>query len=260
MVTGLYCFDEEMRYLLTVPEYFGRNVITDVYTGFMMQDNGLLFSSTTGLYTLYYKSGAVTSKKLTAVFDGINLYAVYQDRNGIIWASSENGIYRFDPKTSKLNLFDRSDNIQGYGFNSNSWFRDRDGILYFGGLNGINYWQPETFSAPYQSFETYISKVRIGNVDYSMYAFDTLGPVSYADRSISVAFAAVYFNNLEKVKYRYKLVGLDTEWKEIGNSNIVRFSSLDPGMYTLEMEASLNQVDWKKASNTLAFRSVILSG
>lgn len=253
-VAGLYCFDAEMHYLLTVPEHFGKNVITDVYTGFMMQDNGLLFFSTRGLYTLYYKNGVVTSKKLTAVFDGINLYTVYQDRNGIIWASSENGIYRFDPKTSKLNLFDRSDNIQGYGFNSNSWFRDRDGILYFGGLNGINYWQPETFSAPYQSFEAYISKVRIGNVDYSMYAFDTLAPVSYADRSMSVAFAAVYFNNPEKVRYRYKLVGLDTEWKEIGNSNLVRFSSLHPGMYTLEMEASLNQVDWKKASNTLAFR------
>lgn len=253
-VTGLYCFDAEMHYLLTVPEDFGRNVITEVYTGFMMQDNGLLFSSARGLYTLYYKNGTVTSKKLTAVFDGINLYTVYQDRNGIIWASSENGIYRFDPQTSKLNLFDRSDNVQGYGFNSNSWFRDRDGILYFGGLNGINYWQPETFSAPYQSFEAYISKVRIGNVDYSMYAFDTLGPVSYADRSMSVAFAAVYFNNPEKVGYRYKLVGLDTEWKEIGNSNIVRFSSLRPGVYTLQMEASLNQVDWKKASNTLVFR------
>src|SRR5690606_8517969 len=178
----------------------------------------------------------------------------YQDRNGIIWASSENGIYRFDPRTSKLNLFDRSDNIQGYGFNSNSLFRDRDGILYFGGLNGINYWQPETFSAPYQSFEAYISKVRFGDKDYSMYAFDTLGPVNYSDRSMGVAFAAVYFNNPEKVRYRYKLNGLDTEWKEIGNGNIVRFSSLAPGSYVLEMEASLNQVDWKKANNTLAFR------
>ncbi len=253
-VTGVYCFNAEMNYLLTVPEDFKSNVITHGYSGFIMQDNGLLFSSTKGLYTLYYENGNVVSKKITTVFDNMGLYTVYRDRQGIIWASSENGIYRFDPKTSKLNLFDRSDNIQGYGFNSNSWFRDRDGILYFGGLNGINYWQPETFSAPYQSFEAYISKARIGNMDYSMYAFDTLGPVNYSDRSMGVVFAAVYFNNPEKVRYRYKLTGLDTDWKEIGNGNIVRFSSLAPGSYLLEMEASLNQVDWKKANNTLSFR------
>lgn len=252
--TGVYCFDASLNYLMEVPEDFKSNVITYGFSGFMMKDNRLLFSSTKGLYILRYNNGHVTSKKLTTVFDNIGLYTVYQDRNGIIWASSENGIYRFDPKTSKLNLFDRSDNIQGYGFNSNSWFRDRDGILYFGGLNGINYWQPETFSAPYQSFEAYISKVRFGDKDYSMYAFDTLGPVNYSDRSMGVAFAAVYFNNPEKVRYRYKLNGLDTEWKEIGNGNIVRFSSLAPGRYVLEMEASLNQVDWKKANNTLAFR------
>ena len=250
----MYCFDAALNYLLTVPEDFKSNVITYGYSGFIMHDNGLLFSCTKGLYTLHYNNGQVKSEKLTTLFDNIGLYTVYQDRNGIIWASSENGIYRFDPKTSKFNLFDRSDNVQGYGFNSNSWFRDKDDILYFGGLNGINYWQPETFSAPYQSFEAYISSARIGNMDYSMYAFDTLEPINYSDRSMGVVFGAVYFNNPEKVRYRYKLSGLDTDWKEIGSGNIVRFSSLAPGSYLLEMQASLNQVDWKRANNTLAFR------
>ena len=253
-VSGVYCFDAALNYLLTVPEDFKSNVITYGYSGFIMHDNGLLFSCTKGLYTLHYNNGQVKSEKLTTLFDNIGLYTVYQDRNGIIWASSENGIYRFDPKTSKFNLFDRSDNVQGYGFNSNSWFRDKDDILYFGGLNGINYWQPETFSAPYQSFEAYISSARIGNMDYSMYAFDTLEPINYSDRSMGVVFGAVYFNNPEKVRYRYKLSGLDTDWKEIGSGNIVRFSSLAPGSYLLEMQASLNQVDWKRANNTLAFR------
>lgn len=251
---GVFCFDAELNYLLTVPEKFGNNVVTYGYAGFVMKDNGVLLSASSGLYTLYYNNGQVITRKVSGVFDHIILYTLYQDRNGVIWAGSENGIYRFDPLTSKLNLFDRSDNVQGYGFNRNCWFRDKDDLLYFGGLNGVNYWQPETFSAPYQSFEAYISKTRIGNTEYSMYGFDTLAPIKYSDRSMSVGFAAVYYNNPEKVKYRYKLKGLDTDWKEIGSGNIVRFSSLAPGSYELEMEASLNQVDWKKANNTLAFR------
>ncbi|HRP32399.1 MAG TPA: histidine kinase [Agriterribacter sp.] len=251
---GVYCFDAELNYLLTVPEHFGNNVVTYGFAGFVMKDNGVLLSDTKGLFSLHYNNGEVTTRKVSPVFDNLILYAIYQDRNGIIWASSEKGIYRFDPTSSKLNLFDRSDNVQGYAFNRNCWFRDKDDILYFGGLNGINYWQPETFSAPFQSFEAYISEVSISNMDYSMYAFDTLAPVKYSDRSMSVVFAAVYFNNPEKVKYRYKLEGLDTDWKEIGSGNIVRFSSLAPGNYLLKMEASLNQVDWKPSSNTLAFQ------
>ncbi len=250
---GLFCLDAKMNLLLKVPENFRSNILTNGYTGFILPDSGLLFSCTDGLFTLYYIDGKVKIAKVTNVFDNIWLYTVYQDKKGVIWASSENGIYRFDPRTSKLNLFDRSDNIQGYGFNSNGWFRDKDGIVYFGGLNGINYWQPETFSAPAESFEAYISKARIGNKDYSMYAFDKLEPINYSERSMEVGFNAIYFNNPAKVKYRYKLEGLDKEWKEIGNGGIVSFSSLAPGNYVLKMEASLNQVDWKKSTNALSF-------
>ncbi|MCO5240865.1 MAG: histidine kinase [Chitinophagaceae bacterium] len=252
--SGVYCFDAALNYLLTVPRAFSGNLLTLEHSGFMLPDNHLLLSGAGGLYTLYYKDGEVISEKLTDIFDDINLYTLYQDGNGIIWASSENGIYRFDPQTLKLNLFDRSDNVQGYGFNCNAWFRDKEGFLYFGGLNGMNYWRPETFSYPSQSFDAYISKVRIGGKTYSMYAFDSVGPISYSDRSIGVVFSAVYFNNPDKVKFRYRLNGRDEDWKETGSGSIVSFSSLAPGSYVLEMEASLNQVDWISANNTLAFR------
>ncbi len=251
--SNIYCFDGDMNYLLTVPDVYKNNTLNYGYTCFMMKDNGLLLHCSSGLYALYYENGKIRSEKITPLFNQIILFILYMDGNGVIWAGSENGIYRYDPKTSELNLFDRSDNVQGYGFNSNSGFKDRDGLLYFGGLNGVNYWQPESFSPPNQSFEAYISKVSIGNVDYSMYAFNTLNPIQYADHSLSVSFGSVYFNNPEKIQYRYKLSRIDDEWKEIGNNNLVRFSSLSPGNYTLEMEASLNQIDWKSASNSLHF-------
>lgn len=251
---NIYCFDKNMNYLLTVPKEYQNNTLIYGYSCFMMKDNGLLVNCASGLYALYYEKGRIRGEKITNIFDQIVLFILYMDGNGVIWAGSENGIYRYNPKTSELNLFDRSDNVQGYGFNSNCGFRDRDGILYFGGFNGLNYWQPETFSLPNQSFEAYISKVSIGNADYSLYAFDTIVPIPYADRSLSVSFGSVYFNNPEKIQYRYKLSRIDDQWKEIGHNNLVRFSSLSPGDYTLNMEASLNQVDWKKSSNSLHFQ------
>lgn len=252
--TELYCFDASLNYLTKIPLHFRSNTIIRGFSGFVMKDNGLLIAGFGGLYAIYYRNGEVETRKVTDVFDNFGIYIIYQDNNGVIWTASENGIYRFDPRTSKLNLFDRSDNVQGYGFNGNGWFRDKDNILYFVGINGINYWQPETFSAPYESFEAYISRVRMADKDYSRYTLDSIRPLPYSDRSLEVTFSSVYFNNPEKVQYRYKLIGRDTEWKEIDGGNKVSFSALLPGDYELEMQASLNQVDWKNASNGLKFR------
>ncbi|MBX3255866.1 MAG: histidine kinase [Chitinophagaceae bacterium] len=248
---GIYCMDSTFRFLGKASRSFRDNFVT---TGFLLKNNSLLFSYTEGLYTATFINNNIKIQKNTNLFDNIKLFTLYEDSRGVVWASSENGIYRYVPSNSKLNLFDRSDNIQGYGFNSNSWFRDRDGVLYFGGINGINYWQPESFAAPSQSFEAYISKSRLGDREYSMYTFNNLDPIQYSERSVGVVFGAAYYNNPGKMKYRYKLQGLDNEWKEIGNSNIVQFTSLAPGKYTLLMEASLNQVDWKKSKNTFSFR------
>ncbi len=247
---GLYCLDSAFNYLTRTDEVFAQKFVT---TGFVQQDNSLLFSFRDGLYTARFEKGRIGITKKSVIFDGVQLSTLYVDEKGVLWASSDNGIYRFDPSSSKLNLFDRSDNIQGYHFNSNSFFRDDDGTLYVGGINGINYWNPATFTPPSQSFEAYINSAQVDSREYSMYNFRYLKPVNYSENSIGVTFSAVYYNNPEKVRYRYKLEGLDNSWKEIGSGNVVQFSSLAPGDYVLRMQASLNQVDWKDASNILSF-------
>lgn len=247
---GLYCMDSAFKFLARTDEIFAQKFVT---TGFVQNDNSLLFSFRDGLYVARFSKGRIGITKKSIIFDGVQLSTLYVDEKGVLWAASDNGIYRFDPSNSKLNLFDRSDNIQGYHFNSNSFFRDEDGTLYFGGINGINYWNPYTFTPPSQSFEAYISSAQVDNSVYSMYNFGDLEPVSYSESAIGVTFSAVYYNNPEKLRYRYKLDGLDNNWKEIGSGNVVQFSSLAPGDYILHMQASLNQVDWKDASNQLAF-------
>lgn len=248
---GLHCIDSNYHYLQkSVFPDASAQIIT---SSFMMSNDRLLFSCEQGLYTARYQQGKIVVEKKTNVFDHINLYTIYQDQHDVIWASSQNGIYRYDPATFKLNLFDYSDNVQGYGFNGNSWFRDRQGVLYFGGVNGINYWNPDTFTAPAESFQVYINQASIGNKDSVIYSFAQEVFIPYADRSMEVEFAVAYFNNAEKVTYRYQLEGFDKDWKYLGNNNVVRFTSLPPGNYNLKVQASLNRVDWVDAKNSFFF-------
>lgn len=249
--TGLYFLDSTLQHFnsVAIPADY-----LPIAGGFLLKNNDLLVSTTKGLFIAHYADGKVELIKKTNVFDNVLLHIVYQDDNGVIWAGTDKGLYRFNPATSKINLFDYSDNIQGYTFNNCAWYRDREGTLYFGGTNGINYWQPGKFTYESKILYTYISKANIGGKGYTQYTFNEITPVKYSKRSIDVVFAAAYFNTQEKIKYRYKLEGFDKDWKELGNSNMVRFTSLSPGDYTLVMQASLNQVDWKTSKNALSFQ------
>ncbi|MCG2613176.1 histidine kinase [Terrimonas sp. NA20] len=248
---GLHCLDSNYRYLQK--SLFPDASAQIITSSFMTSNDRLLFSCEQGLYTARYHQGKIVIEKETNVFDHVNLYTIYQDDHEVIWASSQNGIYRYDPATFKLNLFDYSDNVQGYGFNGNSWFRDRQGVLYFGGVNGINYWNPDTFTPPAESFQVYINQASIGNKDSLIYSFANEVSIPYTDRSMEVEFAVAYFNNAEKVTYRYQLEGFDKDWKYLGNNNVVRFTSLPPGNYRLKVQASLNRVDWVDAKNSFLF-------
>lgn len=249
--TGLYYVDSALQHFnqIEIPADY-----LPVSGGFLLDNNDLLVSCKRGLFTAHYSDGKVELIKRTNAFDNRLLHIIYQDHKGVIWGGSDRGMYQYDPTTSKLNLFDFSDNIQGYTFNNCAWYRDREGVLYFGGTNGMNYWQPEKFSYESNILYTYISKAQVGNKEYTQYTIHELPPLKYSERSIDVVFSAAYFNSQEKIKYRYKLKGFDKHWKELGNGNTLRFTSLSPGDYTLVMQASLNRVDWQPSKNVLSFR------
>ncbi len=247
---GLHLLDSNLHYIQQVSLPSHNPFIS---AGFMLPGNRFLFAMDNGLFTAEYAGGEVRLKKYTDLFDDIFVTSLYMDDRGIIWATSENGIYRYDPSSSKVNLFDYSDNVQGYGFNSNSWHKNRDGILFLGGINGLNYFDPNKFSTKDDSLRVYIQQVKSGLNDTFSCPLHKKAILPYSQRSLEVEFVAPYFNNPDKVKYRYRLEGFDNEWKLLGSSHSVRFTSLPPGDYQLLVEASVNNVDWIAAGNSFSF-------
>lgn len=247
---GLHYLDSNLSNQQTVTLPFSNKFIS---CGFIMPDDRLLFSSSEGLYAVEYKNGKATLEKFTSEFDNIFLTSIFMDKRGVVWATSENGIYRLDPASNKLNLFDHSDNVQGYGFNPNSWFQDEKGILYFGGANGVNYLQPESFETTKEALKVYITHIKSNDND-SLLNSTGSHAINYSFQgSLQIEFVSPYFNNPEKVKYRYMLSGFDYNWKNIGNVNTIQFTSLPPGTYTLFIQASINNVDWVSANNSFTF-------
>ena len=246
---GMYLLDEQLRLVskVNVPDDDGY-----VIAGCPKVDGGLLFSTQTKVYDVDYKNGNLHVRPVTFLpeTEGVNI--LIEDHHQMIWATTDNGLYRYDPATERLNKFDYTDNLQGFGFNGNSWVLSSRDVLFIGGTNGINYFIPEKIQALQEKLNLFIQQVRIGE-DSTNISLTGKILIPWSQRSLECHFVCPYFNNPGKLQYRYKLEGLDLTWKYIGNNNIIRFSSLAAGSYKLILEASINNADWVPSQNSFSF-------
>ena len=68
---------------------------------------------------------------------------VLEDNHGSIWASTDEGFAKIDPKTLQVEPFVESDGVAITGYWSNSGGRSKDGELIFGGVGGLTVIRPE---------------------------------------------------------------------------------------------------------------------
>ncbi|HSK14434.1 MAG TPA: hypothetical protein VK907_14535, partial [Phnomibacter sp.] len=89
--SGLHVFDGDMQYQGAASLPAGRPFIS---ASFMMSDNRLLFAMEQGLYTAKVREGNILVEKFTDRFDNKFINSIFIDATGVIWAASEDGIYR----------------------------------------------------------------------------------------------------------------------------------------------------------------------
>ena len=72
-------------------------------------------------------------------------------------------------------------------------------------------------------------------------------------RDIEVDYTAYSLVVPEKMRFRYRLDGVDASWQEVGNRRQAYFSNLSPGRYRFEVSASNNDGVWNEAGSSLDF-------
>jgi signal transduction histidine kinase/DNA-binding response OmpR family regulator/ligand-binding sensor domain-containing protein len=248
---GLYVLDEQHG----ITEHYGssekgnRQLLTD-NLHHLYQDADGIYWICTGNAGLIKWNRSTGEQKQYSKATGLSsncLYALYEDKMGYLWISSDYGLIRFDKKRELVGVYTPEDGISHYEFNRISHFQATDGRIYFGGLNGITAFYPEDVydsadagnnTVMIAGFQQYIGAK--GNlVDLTAELLTTnrilLNP---ADRFFSLAFAVPDFMNTAKVIYHYMIEGVDKDWIKTSN-NEVRFGRLPYGDYMLRVKAQM---------------------
>jgi signal transduction histidine kinase/ActR/RegA family two-component response regulator len=77
--------------------------------------------------------------------------------------------------------------------------------------------------------------------------------VPYSRRSFSAGFAALTFVNEDAVRFRHRLVGLDSTWTDTRQTE-AHYSGLPPGRFSFEVQASTVDGRWNPATARVSFR------
>jgi len=70
---------------------------------------------------------------------------------------------------------------------------------------------------------------------------------------IELRYTGMSFTAPDKVRFRYKLEGLEDQWLEAGTKRLVQYSYLPPGAYTFRVTACNNDGVWNEEGASLSF-------
>ncbi len=201
-------------------------------------------------------------------------YSIMEDRAGNIWASTNTGISRINPKTGMIRSFGLNEGLTINEFNSGASFRD-DGVFFMGGMGGIVSFYPDSINR--EEIETADQKVILTEIrasgEYKPFKRSIAGPdtvlLEKGEDNIHIFFSSSDFAASDKTHYRYRLSRINTDWVETDSrTRNVNYSNLKPGRYLFELQATGRDGSWTKTKElkirlksyyyqTLAFRITV---
>lgn len=253
--SGLFRVDVERRVLHAVSsEIDGRPASIDVL-GLVLDRAGQLWLDAAGLLRLDNFDGVHARLRSISArhgFDGVAFGAnLLDDVRGRIWSQR----FMYDPAADRLfPLGPREGALAGAG-----WFRAyarlADGRLAFGMNQGLLVIDSQRFDEAVGVAPLAVTGLRIDGVEQAFGARSTEVVLPPRARSFAIEFAALDFTAPNLQRYRYRLLGSDESWIEVGpEARVASFGGLFPGDYRLQLQASSRAGQFGEATLELPVR------
>ncbi len=165
---------------------------------------------------------------------------ITEDNSGNIWVGTNNGLACYNPKTGQIRVFDENDNLQLNEFNPGASCKLQNGKLLFGGTEGFVMVDPEKLKPDNYRPPITLTGFKIFNKEYDLHKpLDAVKRVilTYKQNFFSFEFAALDYTQPSKVKYFYRMKGIDTEWIDAGHRRYASYTNISPGRYTFQARA-----------------------
>jgi ligand-binding sensor domain-containing protein/signal transduction histidine kinase len=209
--------------------------------------------------------------------------SLLKDPRGGIWIGTINGITYLKKTSKKENRndqmqifnFGQQDGLNGSEFYPNSVLLDSKNRLWFGSGKALNTIDLNNFELPDTKPRVQLNNIKISDefIDFRLYKqnfknndiqFTSVAnfynyPLNlvlpYNLNHLTFQFSATDWSAPDKIKYQYKLKGLDLDWSKINVRSFADYRNIPYGKYTFQIKALSLSGIW---SNTFEYKFEIL--
>jgi len=188
---------------------------------------------------------------------GINNFLAEREN---LWLGCNNGLFRIRRAEAEDCLrgvasrvtavqYDRTRGVRPGYFGPGPWgqgtARSRDGRLWFAsriGVVAVN----TAIALNERPPPVVIESLKLNQQPVSFLAQGD-GPalrIPPGTRSVEIGYAALTYIAPDRVRYKYRLQGLDSDWVQVGNTRAARFARLAPGAYEFQVAACNSDGIW----------------
>lgn len=160
-----------------------------------------------------------------------------------IWFGTLNGLVVLDKKEGTFKTFSQDENFPDFEYNRKSILKVNNDSLFFGGMKGfikINPKEPLFLQKRNQIFLTQINYYdnELGKDITSHFNLDTLNVINipYRENYLYLNFGINQIFDHDKVNYRYKIIGINDQWIDLGNSGELFLQGIKSGDYKLQIQ------------------------
>lgn len=202
-------------------------------------------------------------KRLTTD-DGLpsnTILRLLEDKNGNLWMSTYNGICRFDWKRKIFRNFSVNDGLQSNQFSFNAGLKLSSGEFLFGGITGFNVFDPEKIKDFNPENNILLTDFYVNNLPIEQNKKELISEwdsgkikkvkLPYDQTTLSIEFAALDYNNGDKIKYAYYLDGWDNRWNYVGQARKANYSRLPEGNYIFKVKTINFKGGWNKEESLI---------
>jgi signal transduction histidine kinase/ligand-binding sensor domain-containing protein len=223
-------------------------------------DGSVLGATTSGV--IGWRNGKMQSLTIRNGLPCDTTYALVLDEAGDLWISTSCGIVEIEKtelsrwwseSESKLRLrtFDVFDGVQpGGAYFDPAATRSTDGRIWFASGSVLQVIDPARLAEnpippPVHIEELFADRKRYPSQDGIR--------LPKLTRDLVIDYTALSFVVPQKVRFRYKLDGHDTEWQEPGTRRQAFYNDLRPGTYRFRVIACNNDGVWNEVGANVAF-------
>ncbi len=202
-----------------------------------------------------------TDKTYDCGLKGEAILDIISDKYNNIWITTYKKVIEYNPKNNASISYSSLDGKQINSHLKNSLFKTKDSkYIYIGGNRGYSRFTPsEHLLTKPQQTNVKITDIKIqnesiltpGKIEKFNKKENTL-TLSPTDKNIELYFSALDYSNPDKIRYAYKLEGIDDDWVHVKEGRqFAVYSQLKKGKYKFKVKASDAHNLWSNQVTTL---------